>query len=80
MGLLQAEKKEVLEKLKPLLDEEKEIRERCNEISKRLSELNFNFKNVRVPKDGGDNHNIPSSEPEIDLAVWHLVVCCAISP
>ena len=63
VALLQVERKEVLEKIKPLFDEEKAIKEWCSEISKWLSELNFNFKNVRVPKDAGENPNIFSSEP-----------------
>lgn len=43
-----------MEKFKPPFAEQKACKERCDEISKRLSELQFNFKNVRVTANAGE--------------------------
>jgi len=67
---LQRERSAVLEKIKPLNIEENAYKERRKEINGRLSELQFNFKNVRVQGKGKENSNLCSSEAEIDQAVW----------
>lgn len=56
----------------PLFAEEKAWKERCHEISKRLSELQFNFKNVRVRANAGEDTNTFKSEAEIDREVRKL--------
>jgi len=71
---LKVERKEALENLKPLLVEEKSYKERCNEISKRLTELEFNSKKVRVPANAGENSHSFSSEAELDREVWLVMV------
>jgi hypothetical protein len=62
----------VIENIKRLNIGKKTYKEWCNETSRRLLELQLNFKNVRLTTNAGVNNDICSSEVETDQVVRTL--------